>query len=127
VGAERIIGRFGPEDSFLRHVAKARYLRNEIISHEVFRDKHETLSLTLQAGALLVPEGLDQYQLDKELIPSRDLPGICKLTWKDLAVTSLFPRHCRPGQIQIQMIRNMDIFTVQQIGQMTTMRTFIDD
>lgn len=91
MGARPTLGPFVDEDSFLRHVGRRRYIsrKDGTVSHEVFKDKHETLSFTYQNEVLRTDEGLNQYQRDK-VLPSGDLPGLCRLTFYDLTV-SLHP------------------------------------
>lgn len=89
MGARAILGPFVAADSFLRHVDRKRHIKGGTVSHEVFKDKHETLSFTYQNTVLRTDEGLDQYQRDKAF-ESEDLPGLCRLTFYDLTV-SLHP------------------------------------
>lgn len=88
MGEHPSVGPFGATDSFLRRVDRKGYLKNGIVSSEVFKERQfeRTLSFTFQDLGLCSKSGIDQYQIDKEL-PSGDLPGICKLTWNDLTVS----------------------------------------
>lgn len=85
MGAQATLGPFVAEDSFLRHVDRKRHIKNGTVSHEVFKDRNETLSFTYQDQTLRTEEGLTQYQRDKELAYG-DLPGLCMLTFHDLTV-----------------------------------------
>lgn len=100
------------------------------MSWEAFKDSQPTptLSFTLQNSELRTPAGLKQFQRDKAIPSSGDLPGICMLTYADLTdeKINLPPRrdrdrddekyghlHCctdRPRH-QLQMERMADLAT----------------
>lgn len=86
MGAQATLDPFVAEDSFLRHVDRKSRIKNGIVSLEVFKDQHETLSFTYQNDVLRTKEGLDRYQRDKEL-KFGGLPGLCRLTFQDLTVS----------------------------------------
>ncbi len=80
---------FQTSDSFLRHLdRKNRLTPDGLISAKAFeaRTSESTLSFTYQCDSLKNTDDLDKYQKSKEL-PSGDLPGLCKLTFKDLSIT----------------------------------------
>lgn len=79
------VGRFVAHDSFLRRVGRKGDIKNGIIAPAVFKDKHETLSFTYQDDDLRTENGVSQYQLDK-VLRFGDLPGLCRLTFRDLTV-----------------------------------------
>ena len=85
MGERLSIGPFVAEDSFLRHVDRRRHIKNGTISWEVFRERagEDALSFTYQDENLRVEAGLHQYQRDKRLLYG-DLPGLCRLTFRDL-------------------------------------------
>ena len=83
MGDQTSIG-FAAGDCFLRRVSKPRAVRNNVVTWEAFSDSWDTLSFTSRDANLLTDHGLRQYQLDKAL-PRRDLPGICQLSFEDLA------------------------------------------
>lgn len=85
MGAQQSVA-FLPEDAFLRHVDRKNRIRNDIVSPDVFKDKHETLSFFYQAESLRTDKALDEYQRDRQLM-SGDLPGLVKLTYNDLTVS----------------------------------------
>ncbi|UCC30258.1 MAG: hypothetical protein JSU86_18920 [Phycisphaerales bacterium] len=85
MGARPTLGPFVDADSFLRHVDRKNRIRRGVVSHKVFKDKHETLSFTCQNAVLRTGKGLDQYQRDKAF-ESGDLPGLRRLTFYDLTV-----------------------------------------
>ncbi len=78
---------FAPNDGFLRRTAGKRYIKNGVVGWEAFkpREGEDGLSFTYQSPSLQSPEGIRSFQLDK-VLPSGDLPGICKLTYSNLAV-----------------------------------------
>lgn len=76
---------FVAHDSFLRRVGRKGDIKNGIIALAVFKDKHVTLSFTYQDDDLRTENAVSQYQLDK-VLGSGDLPGLCRLTFRDLAV-----------------------------------------
>lgn len=112
-------------DFFLRRTSKKRLMKDGIISWEAFRDDHPTLSFTFQSSTLKTEAALTEYQAAKKL-PSGDLPGICKLSYENLAVElvpHLPPRwdddktdveygklHCstdRPNDVQCKIMSEM--------------------
>ena len=89
---------FCAEDSFLRHADRKNHIRRGTVLHDVFKDKHGTLSFTYQDDNLRTEAGLDQYQRDKAL-PSGDLPGLCRLTFLDLTRELEPPLPPRPDPV----------------------------
>lgn len=88
MGDQTSLGPFVAEDSFLRHIDRKRYIADDdTLSREIFKPRaHEpSLSFTYQDAGLKTSGGLDEYQRRKAL-PSKDLPGICRLTFYDLTV-----------------------------------------
>lgn len=84
--AEARLVPFVVEDGFLRRTDRKRYIKPDgVVSSEAFRPRpaEPTLSFTYQSPPLRSHEGIHQYQLDK-VLPSGDLPGVCKLTFHDL-------------------------------------------
>lgn len=85
MGQRASLGPFVAADCFLRHIARKRHVNKDgVVSWEVFDDLHPTLSFTHQDAGLQTDAGLDRYQRYRQLLPSRDLPGICRLSFVDL-------------------------------------------
>lgn len=95
MGAQPRLDPFRDSDPFLRHVDRKNRIRNGIVTYDAFLDCHETLSFTYQDDTLRTDAALVQYQRAKELLHG-DLPGLCKLIFRDLTVElvpPLPPRH----------------------------------
>ena len=97
MGTGKVLGPFLAEDSFLRHADRKRHIKDGIVLPDVFklRSGEETLSFTYQDHSLQKEEELDRYQRYRAL-PSGDLPGLCRLTFRDLTVALKPPLPPRP-------------------------------
>lgn len=73
-------------DFFLRHISKKRQAPEGIIAPCAFelRRAELTLSLTFQSDRLKTDEDLRQYQEAKAIRPSGDLPGLCRVSYRNL-------------------------------------------
>ncbi len=97
MGHEAIVTSFSPNDSFLRHIDRKRFVSQEagvaVISREAFRPRKQekTLSLFYQDGSLRTDEQIDAYR-EKKRLPSGDLVGLCRLTFHDLTGSLSPPR-----------------------------------
>lgn len=88
------LGPFEPSDSFLRRVAKKKAIQGGIVSWEAFNTNDERLSFTFMSEGLATLEGVNRYRVINTL-PSKDLPGVCRLTLSDLVEVEppLPPKH----------------------------------
>lgn len=98
MGEQRGVGDFVAEDRFLRRTDRKGYIKERdgrfVVVWEAFkpRPNERDLSFTFQALQLQSEEALRQFQQDKELPESGDLPGICRLSYANLNDQSLPPR-----------------------------------
>ena len=88
---------FAPDGSFLRRAAGRGSIASDVVHWRAFepRVNEAELSYTFRSEELTAETAVDEYQQVKRL-PSGDLPGICTLTFRNLArdiTPALPPRH----------------------------------
>lgn len=72
---------------FLRRVSTRKHIKPDAVHWRVFkaRQNEPSISYHLMVEDLATPQGIDRYQLHYQSRDTGDLPGICRLSYVNLA------------------------------------------